>query len=110
MYANAVLFFNQKTRNLKAYEAASGNKNSFEAANTAVEIAELINSQKATNKAAAATLLQRDKEHALAMRGLREETDNSTRLLRSDIDKLTSLVQALASRSPKKRRRIGKAV
>ena len=43
-YANAVLFFNQKTRNLEAYEAASGNKNSFEAANAAVEIAKLINS------------------------------------------------------------------
>ena len=45
------------TCNLEAYEAASGNKNSFEAANAAVEIAELINSQKATNEAAAATLL-----------------------------------------------------
>ena len=110
IYENAVLFFNQKTCNLEAYEAASGNKNSFEAANAAVEIADIINLQKETNEAAAATLLQRDEEHALAMRGLRDETDSSTRQLRSDIDKLTSLVQSLASRSPKKKRRVEKSV
>ena len=109
-FENAVLFFNQKTRNLEAYEAASGNKNSFEAANAAVEIADLINSQKETNEAAATTLLQRDEEHALATRGLREETDSSTRQLRSDIDKLTSLVQSLASRSPKQKQRVEKSV
>ena len=66
-YEITVIFFNKKVSNLKAYEAASRNKNSFEAANAAVKIAELINSQKATNKAAAATLLQHDKEHVLAM-------------------------------------------
>ena len=103
-YKNAVIFFNKKVSNLKAYEAASGTKNSFETANAAVKIAELINSQTATNKAAAATLLRRDEEHALAMGGLREEMDNSTKQLRSNIDKLTSLVQTMAARSLKKRR------
>ena len=37
-YDNAVNFFNKKVSNLEAYKAASGNKNSFDAANAAVDL------------------------------------------------------------------------
>lgn len=105
-YNHNVNFFNKKVSNLEAYKAASGNKNSFDAENTAVKLPKLLNSHKANNKAAATSLLQRDKEHTFAMNGLREEmttqASNGTRQLHNDIDKLTALVQAMVSRSPKK--------
>ena len=113
-YNDAVTFFNKKATNLEAYKAASGNKNSFESINAAVEITEMLNSHKATNKAAATALLQHDEEQALAIQGIQEEmstqTDNSTKQLRSDIDKLTALIQTMAAGPSKKRCQTGKAV
>ena len=69
-YDNVVTFFNEKVNNLELYKAASKNKNSFKSSNTAVEIAEMLNSHKATNEAAATALLQRDKEYTLAIKCL----------------------------------------
>ena len=55
-----------------------------------------------------------DKEHVLAMQGLREEisthADNSKKQFRNNINKLITLIQTMAARSPKKRRRTTKAV
>ena len=55
-YADAVTFFNEKVANLEAYEAASGNANTFESANAAVEIADMLNAHNATTEAAAAAI------------------------------------------------------
>jgi hypothetical protein len=113
-YANAVSFFNEKVANLEAYEAASGGANNLESANAAVEIAGMLNAHKATTEAAAAALHQRDQEHALAMKTLRNEmathANSETKQLRQDMAQLTALVQAMATTSPKKRRRTTKAV
>jgi len=113
-YTDAVTFFNEKVANLEAYEAASGNANTFESANAAVEIADMLNAHKATTEAAAAALHHRDTEHALAMKTLRNEmtthANNETKQLRQDMTQLTALVKAMATTSPKKRRRDTKAV
>ena len=113
-YDNAVDFFNKKVSNLEAYEAASGNVSNFESANAAVEIADMLHAHKATNEAAAAALHQRDKEHALAMKTLRNEmaghSNNESKQLRQDMAQLTALVHAMATNPQKKRRRTTKAV
>ena len=73
-YDNAVDFFNQKVINFEACKASSGNVNSFESANAAVEIVDMLNAHKATNEEAAAAIQQRDKEHVLAsMKDLHNE-------------------------------------
>jgi hypothetical protein len=112
LYPQAVIFFNLKMRNSEQYEAASGNstaKNGFDSANAALEITELLNTAKADATAATEALQRRDEEHALAMRDMRtemrKEAIEDSKALRSDIDKLTALVQKLTARSPKRMKR-----